>query len=239
MRRSAFVVAAAAVAGFVLARSRPATATDDHAVHNHDAPADAAVAGQQGTNIPASGATAADRIARSPRHGEWAAVRVSPTDSVMAWVVYPERRDKAPVVVVIHENTGLTTWARSVADQLAAEGFIAVAPDMLTPRRKGNLTTDWTPDSGRAAIGSLTVEEVNRSLDAVAKYAMSLPAALPGGVGGRSSMRSTPPASARPWSTTVRRPAPSSSYRSRRPCSDSTAATTSGSTRWFRQPTAR
>jgi carboxymethylenebutenolidase len=178
MRLSALAVAAAAVAGFALARSRPATATDDHATHAHDAPAAARVE-PQGTSIPASGATAAERIAKSPRHGEWAAVKVTPADSVMAWVVYPERRDKAPVVIVIHENTGLTTWARSVADQLAAEGFIAVAPDMLTPRRKGNLTSDWTPDSGRAAIGTLTVEEVNRSLDAVAKYAMSLPAALP------------------------------------------------------------
>jgi hypothetical protein len=53
-------------------------------------------------------------------------------DSVRAWVVYPERATKAPVVVVVHEIFGLSTWVRAVADQLAADGFIAVAPDLLT-----------------------------------------------------------------------------------------------------------
>jgi carboxymethylenebutenolidase len=178
MRLSVLALAGAVVAGFALARSPSATATGGDPEHDHGPPV-AASAVQQGANLPAAGSTAAERIAKSPRHGEWVAVKVSATDSVMSWVVYPERRDKAPVVLVIHENTGLTTWARSVADQLAAEGFIAIAPDLLTPRRQGNLTSDWTPDSGRAAIGTLTVEEVNRSLDAVAKYGMSLPAALP------------------------------------------------------------
>jgi carboxymethylenebutenolidase len=104
-------------------------------------------------------------------------VKTGPADSVIAWLVYPERRDNAPVVVVIHENTGLTTWARSVADQLAAEGFIAIAPDLITMRRTGDLTREWPRDSGNAAIRSLTPDEVQRSLDAVAQHAMSLPGA--------------------------------------------------------------
>jgi carboxymethylenebutenolidase len=87
--------------------------------------------------------------------------------------------DKAPVVIVIHENTGLTNWARSVADQLAAEGFIAIAPDLITMRKTGNLTSEWSADSGRAAIGTITAEMGNRYLDAVARYGTSLPAALP------------------------------------------------------------
>lgn len=53
-------------------------------------------------------------------------------DRVRAWVVYPERPDPAPVVVVVHETYGLTDWIRSVADQMAAEGFIAIAPDLLS-----------------------------------------------------------------------------------------------------------
>lgn len=134
---------------------------------------------QQAGGLPPSNTTAADRLAASPRHGEWATIKVGASDSVVAWVVFPERRDKAPVVVVIHENTGLTTWARGVADQLAAEGFIAIAPELLTMRRKGNLTSQWTPDSGRAAIGTLTNDEVQASLDAVARYGMGLPAAAP------------------------------------------------------------
>lgn len=134
---------------------------------------------QQAGGLPPSSATAADHLATSPRHGEWVTITVGTADSVVAWVVYPERRDPAPVVIVIHENTGLTTWARGVADQMAAEGFIAIAPELLTMRRTGNLTAQWTPDSGRAAIATLTNQEVQASLDAVARYGMALPAAAP------------------------------------------------------------
>jgi carboxymethylenebutenolidase len=82
-------------------------------------------------------------------------------------------------VVVIHENTGLTTWNRAVADQLAADGFIAVAPDLITMKRTGgDIRTDWPQDQGRAAIGSLTDAEAQRFIDGVAKYAMALPNAV-------------------------------------------------------------
>ena len=50
---------------------------------------------------------------------------------VKTWIVYPERKDKAGVVIVIHEIFGLSDWIRGVADQLAREGFIAVAPDLF------------------------------------------------------------------------------------------------------------
>ena len=132
---------------------------------------------QQGQAIPASAQTAADRIQKSPRHGEWVAIQHNATDSVMAWVVYPERRDKAPVVVVIHENTGINTWTRAVADQAAADGFIAIAPDLTTKFRTGDHKVDPNPDEGRAAIRQVTPEMANQIIDAVAKYGMSLPAA--------------------------------------------------------------
>jgi carboxymethylenebutenolidase len=183
MRIALFAVAGCATAiGFTAGRSRTAIAVDEHAGHGaHEVAAPAAAPGgpQPSTNLPASGATAADRIAQSPRHGEWAVVKVGATDSVMTWVVYPERRDKAPVVLVIHDNQGLSVWARAVADQLAADGFIGIAVDLLTMRRAGNLTGEWAVDSVRAALGSLTPEEINRSLDAVGKYGMALPAAVP------------------------------------------------------------
>ena len=54
----------------------------------------------------------------------------------MAWVVYPERKDKALVVIAVHENTGINTWTRSVADQLAADGFIGIAPDLTTMKHR-------------------------------------------------------------------------------------------------------
>jgi carboxymethylenebutenolidase len=120
------------------------------------------------------------RLAASPRHGEWAMVSTGAGDSVRAWVVYPERRDRAPVVVVVHEIYGLTNWIRGVADQLAAEGFIAIAPDLLSGK---NLPTgpdgDPVRDSATAAIRTLDPAAVQRRLDAVAQYAMALPAALP------------------------------------------------------------
>jgi carboxymethylenebutenolidase len=175
-----FVVAATASVGYFVARVRPAAAVDDHADHGEHPAATNGTVGSlpQGTAIPASGTTALERLEKSPRHGEWVAVKVG-QDSVMSWVVYPERSTKAPVVLVLHENTGLTTWARAVADQMAAEGFIAIAPDMLTPARKGNLTSEWSRDSAGPAIRETTREMVNARLDAVAKYGMSLPAALP------------------------------------------------------------
>ena len=133
----------------------------------------------QGPPLPAGAADAEARIKASPRHAEWATIKTSATDSVVAWVVYPERRDKAPVVVVIHEIFGLSTWVRGVADQLAADGFIAIAPDLVTMKRTGNLTSEWPRDSATAAIRLLKPEDVQRDLDAVASYGMKLPAATP------------------------------------------------------------
>src|SRR5687767_11691035 len=82
-------------------------------------------------SLPASGPQANARLAASPRKGEWALIRVG-EDSVRAWVVYPARRQNAPVVVAVHDNQGMSNWIRSVADQLAADGFIGIAPDMPT-----------------------------------------------------------------------------------------------------------
>ena len=176
---AASVCAATLAIGFAAGRATPASASsiDEHA---HDMSAGPPMAGlQQSSAIPASSSTAADRIAKSPRHGEWVAIKVNATDSVMAWVVYPERKDKAPVVIAIHENTGINTWTRSVADQLAADGFIGIAPDLTTMKRTGDLTQDPTQAEGSAAIRLITPEMGNAMIDAVAKYGMSLPAALP------------------------------------------------------------
>jgi carboxymethylenebutenolidase len=170
---AAALVAASGI-GFLAGRVPSAAAADEHAGHDVSS---AAVSAQQAPGIPASANTAAERIAKSPRHAEWVAIKVGATDSVMAWVVYPERRDKAPVVIAIHENTGINTWTRSVADQLAADGFIGIAPDLTTMFRTGDLTQDPDRAAGGAAIRQVTVEMGNAIIDAVAKYGMALPAA--------------------------------------------------------------
>jgi carboxymethylenebutenolidase len=131
-----------------------------------------------GTTPPASAATAQERLAASPRHGEWVTVKTSATDSVRAYLVYPERRSKAPVVVVIHEIFGLSNWVRAVADQLAADGFVAIAPDLLTMKNiPNNANGEPNPDSARAKIGQLDFLTYQRDIHEVAKFAMSLPAA--------------------------------------------------------------
>jgi carboxymethylenebutenolidase len=128
--------------------------------------------------LPAGAAEAKVRLNSSPRHGEWAMIQAAPGDSIRAWVVYPERSDKAPVVVVIHEIYGLTPWVRGVADQLAADGFIAIAPDLMTSHGLAGTPEDGpSPDQASAVIRTLDPQNVQRHLDATARYGMALPAA--------------------------------------------------------------
>jgi carboxymethylenebutenolidase len=131
-------------------------------------------------DLPPGEADAKARLGGSPRHGEWVQVDAGGGDRVDAWVVYPERRDRAAVVIVIHEIFGLTDWIRAVADQFAAEGFIAVAPDFLSGKGPGGGgTASVDADAARALIRDLQTPELVRRLNAVARYATSLPAALP------------------------------------------------------------
>jgi len=128
-------------------------------------------------SLPASDDTARARLNASPRHGEWVKVE-SGGDTINAWVVYPERSDPAPVVLVIHEIYGLTDWIRSVADQLAAEGYIAIAPDILTGKGPGGGGTESVDRDGAVAlIRTLDGAEVTSRLNATAHYATSLPSA--------------------------------------------------------------
>jgi len=153
----------------------PAADTHDH---GDSMPGSATnVAAQNGQQLPPDAAGAPARLGASPRHGEWAIVRTGAGDSVRAWVVYPQRSTKAPVVVVVHEIFGLSTWIRSVADQLAADGFIAIAPDLLTMKNLPDGPDSVIAPLATAAIRTLDPGWVQRQLDAVAQYGMSLPAA--------------------------------------------------------------
>jgi carboxymethylenebutenolidase len=128
--------------------------------------------------LPGSADTARDRLNTSPRHGEWVSVPAPDGDAVESWIVYPERSDTAPVVVVIHEIFGLTDWIRAVADEMAAQGFIAVAPDLLTGKGPdGGRTDSVDGDGARALIRALDRDEVHTRLKAVADWATALPAA--------------------------------------------------------------
>jgi carboxymethylenebutenolidase len=130
--------------------------------------------------LPPSASTAKARIAASPRHGEWVKIAWEPgsKDSLMAWIVYPETsRPHTPVVVVVHEIFGLSTWIRGVADQVAADGFIAIAPDLLS-RVRGGATADELPsDSAVKLIRGVAPADRNMGITAAAKFAMSQPSA--------------------------------------------------------------
>ena len=132
----------------------------------------------QADALPAGASTVGERLARSPRHGEYAMIRTGTGDSVRAWVVYPERSAKAPVVIVVHEIFGLSSWVRGVADQFAADGFIAIAPDLLTGKVAPTPGSDTlTQAQATGAIRSLQTADVQRQLAAIGQYGMSLPAA--------------------------------------------------------------
>ncbi len=139
---------------------------------------DRAAAANAAPTLPPGEDEARDRLNRSPRHGELATVDVGGTP-VRVWVVYPERKEKAPAVIVIHEIYGLSDWVRAVADQLAAEGFIALAPDLLSGKGPNGGGTDAFPsrDAVTKAVSGLTRTEVMRRLNAVRTYAVRLPAA--------------------------------------------------------------
>jgi carboxymethylenebutenolidase len=117
-------------------------------------------------------------LASSPRHHEWVDIKMpAGTAPVKSFVVFPQSKDRTGVVIVIHENRGLNDWARAVADQLAEDGFIAIAPDLLSGKGPGGGNTDSIPpDQATRAIGQLTAAEVNAALDAVREYAMQMPA---------------------------------------------------------------
>src|SRR5438874_5071092 len=160
--------------------------TDEHMEHMNGAdlaaPAGSFAASQSNVALPPSNNAAKARLGSSPRHGEWVKVAWEPgsSDSLMAWIVYPSTSSaQTPVVVVVNGVSGLSTWVRGVADQVAADGFIAIAPDLISRVRGGPSTVELSGDSARKLIADVNSAERNRGIVAAARYAMSQPSAAP------------------------------------------------------------
>jgi carboxymethylenebutenolidase len=117
------------------------------------------------------------RLEKSPRHLEWVKVKQGNRE-VNCFIAYPEVKEKATTVVVIHEIFGLSDWVRGVADQLAEAGFIAIAPDLLSGSAPGGGGTSelGSGDAVRKAISSLPSDQVTADLQAVVQYVAKLPA---------------------------------------------------------------
>jgi carboxymethylenebutenolidase len=119
---------------------------------------------------------AKDALQKSPRHREWVTVKHDGR-SVETFVAYPESKGKTPVVVVIHEIFGMTDWVQELTDEIAAAGYIAAAPDLLSGMGANGGRSD-SLDQGKAmeAVSHLDPDQVTADLTAVADYAKKLPA---------------------------------------------------------------
>src|SRR5579864_4631150 len=127
--------------------------------------------------VPFAGAQdwAKATLAKSPRHGEWVTVKHGDR-AVETFVVYPDSKSKTPVVLVIHEIFGMSDWVEDLADQVAAAGYIAVAPDLLSGMGpNGGRSSSFTEDKVREAVSHLNPDQVTADLNAAADYALKLP----------------------------------------------------------------
>jgi len=119
---------------------------------------------------------ALQKLEHSPRHREWVSVKHG-NRTVETFVVYPESKEKTPVVLIIHEIFGLTDWVQDLADQVAAAGYIAVAPDLLSGMGpNGGRTTSFSPNTVGEAIHKLNPDQITEDLNAAADYGVKLPA---------------------------------------------------------------
>jgi len=116
-------------------------------------------------------------LEKSPRHREWVPIKHDGR-TVNSYVIYPEIKTKAPVVILIHEIFGLSDWAREMADEIAAAGYIVIAPDLLSGAGPNGGGSDafTSMESTTKAVSGLNADTVNTDLDAVADYARTIPA---------------------------------------------------------------
>jgi carboxymethylenebutenolidase len=159
---SLFTSAALAGGALGVRAQQPAAAANPHAMHFANDPTP----------------WAKEKLEKSPRHREWVSIKYGDR-TVQAFVVYPEVSHKAPVVIVIHEIFGLSDWAREMTDEIAAEGYIAIAPDLLSGLGpKGGGSSDFPDqDATVKAVSGLNADTVTADLNATADYAKKLPAA--------------------------------------------------------------
>jgi carboxymethylenebutenolidase len=127
--------------------------------------------------IPAgTAAHAAKALAESSRHGEWVDIALPDGTRLNSFVVYPERKDKAGVVLVIHDINGMRDIPRAVGDQLAQDGFIAIVPDFLSGKGPDGGGSASLGTGVGQAIRALTDEEMTARLNAAMEYGKKLPA---------------------------------------------------------------
>jgi carboxymethylenebutenolidase len=126
---------------------------------------------------PGNADHAARALKESPRHGEWVDIKMADGTALNTWVVHPERKDKAGVVLVIHDIGGMRDWPRALGDQLAQDGFIAIVPDFLSGKGPDGGGSASLGSGVGQAIRTLTADDVNARLNAAMEYGRKLPSA--------------------------------------------------------------
>ena len=153
--------------------SLTACAQDMSGNHNHSANSAASPASSDNM---VSQEWAKQRVEKSPRHREWVTVK-NGTREVKSFVVYPENKNKATAVIVIHEIFGMSDWVQSLTDQLAEAGYVAIAPDLLSGMGpNGGGTSSLSGNAVGQAIQSLPPDQITGDLNAVADYIAKVPA---------------------------------------------------------------
>lgn len=113
---------------------------------------------------------------KSPRRREWITVKHG-NRSVESVIAYPQSREKAPAIVIIHEIFGMTDWVENVTDEFAEAGYLAIAPDLLSGMApNGGRTKDLQANEVGPAIGKLPPDQITADLNAVADCCRNLPA---------------------------------------------------------------
>jgi carboxymethylenebutenolidase len=115
-------------------------------------------------------------LEKSPRHREWVTVKHD-SRAVQTFIVYPESKDKRPVVLIIHEIFGMTDWVQDLADEVAEAGYIAISPDLLSGMApNGGRSSDFLQGKTTEAVSKLNPDQVTADLNAAADYGNRLPA---------------------------------------------------------------
>lgn len=191
MKKTCFVLAVVLVAGvsvfLAVPRGAVEAAADSHAGHVMEF-VDASQGGQPqyppftrpaNDRIPPGNEQAAAELKASKQKNEWVNIQYAGGPAIKSWVAYPSKPEKAPVVIVIMEIFGLQDWVRGIADQLAEDGYIAIAPDLLSGMGPGGGGTAEIggPDEARKVITGLTPAEAASRLKAVRAFALTMPQA--------------------------------------------------------------
>jgi carboxymethylenebutenolidase len=150
----------------------------DHMAQTQTAAPSPQAAQAAAMNAMANTPWAKTAVEKSPRHREWVKLK-NGNRTLDAFVVYPEVKNKATSIVVIHEIFGMSDWVQMEADELAEAGYIAIAPDLLSGMGPNGGGTSSIGDANAVgkAIRDLPPDQITGDLNAAADYVAKLPAA--------------------------------------------------------------